>query len=136
MACLMQSRRSNGRLDLRITIAFIAVSILLIVMAGQSAEGQTFTTLHGFNGSPDGAMPAGGLVMDAAGDLYGTTQYGGAANLGMVFKLTHSGSGWILHRFTAFPVDPTTAGYPMPGLPSARTEISTGRPREAEAARA
>lgn len=37
----------------------------------------TKTTLHGFGGRSDGAGPSGGLVADAAGNLYGTTAFGG-----------------------------------------------------------
>jgi hypothetical protein len=42
----------------------------------------TETVLHVFKGntSNDGASPAGGLVIDAAGNLYGTTAYGGTGN--------------------------------------------------------
>jgi uncharacterized repeat protein (TIGR03803 family) len=48
-----------------------------------------FSVLHNFSG-PDGASPGAGLVMDPAGDLYGTTVFGGAdpGYAGTVFKLT------------------------------------------------
>jgi uncharacterized repeat protein (TIGR03803 family) len=56
--------------------------------------GWTETTLYDFRGSQDGdgALPSGGLVMDASGALYGTTEDGGgsgclAAGCGTVFKL-------------------------------------------------
>jgi uncharacterized repeat protein (TIGR03803 family) len=46
------------------------------------------TMLHSFGGS-DGVEPMAGLVIDSAsGVLYGTTQYGGANNQGVVFSLT------------------------------------------------
>jgi uncharacterized repeat protein (TIGR03803 family) len=41
---------------------------------------------HRFNFS-DGAQPAAGLIADAAGNLYGTTSFGGTNNYGTVFKL-------------------------------------------------
>jgi len=44
--------------------------------------------LHKFTGGKDGAFPAGRLVRDSAGNLYGTTQSGGAFFSGVVFKLT------------------------------------------------
>jgi uncharacterized repeat protein (TIGR03803 family) len=47
--------------------------------------------------------PAASLTMDAAGNLYGTTQYGGQDELGTVFKLTHKLQLWtytLLHEFT------------------------------------
>jgi uncharacterized repeat protein (TIGR01451 family) len=46
------------------------------------------TVLHRFTGATDGALPFADLVRDVAGNLYGTTQFGGANNKGVVFKLT------------------------------------------------
>jgi uncharacterized repeat protein (TIGR03803 family) len=46
----------------------------------------TETVLFDFNGT-DGANPWAGLVLDAAGNLYGTTYYGGAYNYGTVFEI-------------------------------------------------
>jgi uncharacterized repeat protein (TIGR03803 family) len=64
----------------------------------------TETILHSFgSGSGDGSLPQGGLTFDAAGNLYGTTYYGGAYNFGMAFELTPAGGGtWsetIMHSF-------------------------------------
>ena len=42
-----------------------------------------------FNSSSDGSNPYAGLIMDAAGNLYGTTFRGGASNAGTVFELSH-----------------------------------------------
>ena len=50
-------------------------------------------TLASFDGT-DGANPAGGLVMDAAGNSFGTTGLGGTSNGGTVFELA-AGSGTI-----------------------------------------
>jgi len=47
------------------------------------------TVLHAFTGTPDdGYSPLGALVRDPAGNLFGTTYFGGTGNLGTVFKLT------------------------------------------------
>jgi uncharacterized repeat protein (TIGR03803 family) len=43
--------------------------------------------LYSFGGAGDGAFPAAGLITDAAGNLYGTTQSGGAYSYGTVFEL-------------------------------------------------
>jgi len=66
--------------------------------------------LHNFNVSGnDGYEPVGALVLDAAGNLYGTTDRGGSHQQGTVFELTHlAGGGWsekILHNFNANATD-------------------------------
>jgi|HubBroStandDraft_1064217.scaffolds.fasta_scaffold02830_4 uncharacterized repeat protein (TIGR03803 family) len=63
----------------------------------------THTVLYSFKAEPDGNSPDAGLIMDAAGDLYGTTRSGGNNFMGTVFKLRQSSSGhWtetVLYRF-------------------------------------
>jgi uncharacterized repeat protein (TIGR03803 family) len=50
--------------------------------------------LHGFGGAAnDGSLPYAGLIMDKAGDLYGTTSEGGAYSFGTVFKLSREKGG-------------------------------------------
>lgn len=52
----------------------------------------------------DGQWPSPGLVTDASGNLYGTTQYGGTSNLGMVFELSSTSTGWkesALYNFSS-----------------------------------
>jgi uncharacterized repeat protein (TIGR03803 family) len=48
----------------------------------------------------DGAHPLAGLVSDADGNLYGSTELGGPHNQGTIFKLSRSGKETILHSFT------------------------------------
>jgi len=56
--------------------------------------GWTETVLHSFSNT-DGALPFAGLIFDAAGNLYGTTQQGGSYGFGTVFELTPTaGGGW------------------------------------------
>jgi uncharacterized repeat protein (TIGR03803 family) len=80
------------------------------------------TLLHSFNGNTgnpnttDGANPMGGLLMDAAGNLYGTTIAGGEADseAGTLFKLTPGKSGksaWTFSTLYSF------GGYPDGGGP-------------------
>ena len=77
-------------------------------------EGWTETILYSFNGGSDGANPGyGNLVFDQAGNLYGTTQAGGAYGQGTVFKLTPSNGGWtesILYSFTGSPMAAPVSG--------------------------
>ncbi len=83
------------------------------------------TVLHTFGGSLtlprriDGANPEGGVVVDARGNLYGTTYYGGPTwlgdgnlGLGVIYELTPS--RWkILHNFTGYPDDGANPGAGM-----------------------
>ena len=58
------------------------------------------TVLHSFQGNNDGANPDGALVIDGAGNLFGTTVFGGgSADDGTVFMLDHSGKEVVLHSF-------------------------------------
>jgi uncharacterized repeat protein (TIGR03803 family) len=61
------------------------------------------TVLHNFTGTPDGDSPYGRLLIDAKGNLYGTTNYGGTAGAGTVFKLAPDGTETILHSFLGTP---------------------------------
>jgi hypothetical protein len=62
--------------------------------------------LHKFNGA-DGDSPGAGLILDASGNLYGTTEEGGNGTCnggcGIVFELTQkTGGAWtekVLHKF-------------------------------------
>jgi uncharacterized repeat protein (TIGR03803 family) len=51
-------------------------------------DGWVLTSLHDFQSSPDGAHPYGNLVMDASGNIYGTTYDGGDSGLGTVWEIT------------------------------------------------
>jgi uncharacterized repeat protein (TIGR03803 family) len=63
------------------------------------------TVLYSFTGSPDGANPYAGLVMDNSGNLYGTAENGGAFGFGTVFKIDASGIETVLHSFAGSPTD-------------------------------
>lgn len=67
------------------------------------ASGGTESILHSFSATgaakADGVFPEGGLVVDAEGNLYGTTYDGGAFHTGVVFKLSPQGAETVLHSF-------------------------------------
>jgi uncharacterized repeat protein (TIGR03803 family) len=103
----------------RIAIGFIVVSVLLLA-APPLVRCQTETVLHSFNGQSgngDGVQPGAGLVMDKAGNLYGTTVWGGDLSCnpngpypgcGTVFKLVPDGvnstESWV-YNFGTQPGD-------------------------------
>src|SRR3984893_1833366 len=67
------------------------------------SPGGTEAVLYSFCSLPscsDGSGPFAGLIADRAGNLYGTTTYGGASGIGVVFKLSPSGTETVLHSFT------------------------------------
>src|ERR1039458_8091731 len=66
------------------------------------------TVLYSFSGGADGGYPVAGVIRDSAGNLYGTTYYGGTANAGVVYKLDTTGHETVLYTFTGR-VD---GGYP------------------------
>jgi uncharacterized repeat protein (TIGR03803 family) len=55
--------------------------------------GAGYTTLYQFSGASNGSNPFGSLVINGA-DMYGMTSSGGANNLGCIFKILTSGSGY------------------------------------------
>ena len=62
------------------------------------------TVLYNFTGGADGGDPAGGVIRDSAGNLYGTTVFGGAACCaGVVFKVDMAGNDTVLHSFACGP---------------------------------
>ncbi|HZQ68236.1 MAG TPA: choice-of-anchor tandem repeat GloVer-containing protein [Terriglobales bacterium] len=80
---------------MRLTTTLLAI---LLLFTGAAAS-QNFQVVHTFSG-PDGSFPNGDLFRDAAGNFYGTTQFGGASNQGVVFKLDSSGKETVLYSFT------------------------------------
>jgi uncharacterized repeat protein (TIGR03803 family) len=65
-------------------------------------DGSGYAVLYNFCGlasCADGSGPSGGVILDAAGNLYGTTYTGGANNSGAVFSLMPSGTYTVLYSF-------------------------------------
>ena len=73
-----------------------------------------FSVLYSFSGLSDGGNPEGGVVLDAAGNLYRTTLYGGIGypGAGVVFKIDAGGRYSVLHAFLAY----SDGGYPHAGV--------------------
>lgn len=66
------------------------------------------TVIYAFKGGADGSRPSSGVIADASGTLYGTTEQGGKTGTGCnygcgtVFRLTSSGSGYTKSTLYAF----------------------------------
>lgn len=75
------------------------------------------TALHDFcskTGCPDGFNPIAPLVLGTDGNFYGTTEFGGAVDYGVVFKITPAGKLTVLYNFDrrhgAYPIGPLVQG--------------------------
>jgi uncharacterized repeat protein (TIGR03803 family) len=79
---------------MKLTLTLLVMTLLLT-----AATAQTFSVLYTFNYT-DGGLPNGGLIIDTAGNLYGTTQFGGSTRQGVVFKLDAKGQQTVLYTFT------------------------------------
>src|ERR1019366_8743737 len=92
-------RVNRPSIRLMATLA-IFTAILFVTSTWAAAEEKV---LHSFSGGADGTYPYGGLIFDAAGNLYGTTTSGGTSNTGTGFELTPAAGGtWtekVLHNF-------------------------------------
>jgi uncharacterized repeat protein (TIGR03803 family) len=83
----------------------LALTIISLVLAA-NAGAQTETVLFSITGGADGVYPFGGVISDAAGNFYGTTEYGGVngACCGSVWEISPASAGGytetVLHTFT------------------------------------
>jgi len=79
---------------------------LVFQLVPQAHGKWTQNVLYDFQPGGDGEYPSGTLAFDARGDIYGTTQYGGAHDGGTVFELKPHAGGWtetVLHSLCAAP---------------------------------
>ena len=91
-------------------------SILLFfvsMFAAQIASAQGYTDLYEFGGKPGGCCPQHPSIMAQGrdGNLYGITTFGGANNIGTVFKITPTGTLTQLYSF-----DTVHGSTPVGGL--------------------
>jgi uncharacterized repeat protein (TIGR03803 family) len=70
------------------------------------------TVLHSFANGSDGRLPLENLIVDHAGNLYGTTTYGGTYSAGTVFRLAPDGTETVLHSFA----NGSDGAYPLSAL--------------------
>lgn len=79
----------------------------------------TSQVLWDFKGAPDGDTPVAELLLAPNGNFYGTTKFGGTANLGTIFLLRHTpAGGWheeVIHSFTGADGSNPAGGLIMDG---------------------
>jgi len=98
--------------------------VFKITLAGKE------TLVYGFKSVPDGENPYTSLIQGSDGNYYGTTEYGGTAQRGTVFKVTPAGVETVLYSFPdqtegAYPQLPLTQG-PDGILYGAATDCASG----------
>jgi uncharacterized repeat protein (TIGR03803 family) len=97
----------GNNLSCAIRTAAIVVALVLFASSVSAGEWKE-KVLYSFQGGRDGSVPAGGVVFDKQGNLYGATSDGGAANDGTVFELiapAKPGGAWtesVLHIFRGY----------------------------------
>ena len=118
MKMLMTTRTSRPVSENRVSRMKLplAVTVLVLSFTVAPAQAQSFSVIHTFSGGPDGAVPEAGLTIDGAGNLYGTTEFGGSqvcgGGCGTVFKLSYRGGGWVLTTIYGF-IGYLDSGYPV-----------------------
>jgi uncharacterized repeat protein (TIGR03803 family) len=111
-------RDEEGEMDVQSMLFFgdprrrfqvkLALSLLALTLLVTAASAQTFSVFSTINFT-DGSGPNGGLILDSAGNFYGTTQFGGSSNRGVIFKLSPTGQETVLYTFTGS----TDGGIPI-----------------------
>jgi hypothetical protein len=85
----------------------LTILIAVLISAGSALAAKPGAqVIYGFLGGGDGSNPVSNLIADAAGNLYGTTEYGGAGGFyGTVFELvrpTTPGGTWTKNALYSF----------------------------------
>lgn len=98
------------------------LAIVFSMSVSIAALAQTEVTLYSFKGGQDGYYPLGGLILDASGNLYGTTFFGGTTSLfcgvgcGTVFQLRPTAGTWTFQTLHSFKGQPADVGHPFAEL--------------------
>jgi len=107
----MQSKQRLILFAAVLTVVFGCLTIATPLFAASSEK--TLYRFCALKDCTDGDLPNGALIFDAAGNLYGTTDFGGTTGNGTVFELVHGASGWtenVLYNFCS--TSKCSDGYP------------------------
>jgi hypothetical protein len=72
------------------------MTCLLAGMIATHASAHGFEVIHNFTNGSDGGVPPYTLVLDKKGRLLGTANQGGTNEAGIIFRVMHKKSGWLL----------------------------------------
>lgn len=77
----------------------------VVFKLSRSSSGWIETVLYAFTGGTDGAHPSGGVILDSAGNLYGTTWFSNNGTAGgTVFELSPSNGSYVEHTLATLDV--------------------------------
>ncbi|HEV2381540.1 MAG TPA: choice-of-anchor tandem repeat GloVer-containing protein [Terriglobia bacterium] len=93
-------RRAHGVTTRSVWLTLAAGIVFLPLVATTVARASNYSVIHTFGLGKDGARPHAGLIADAAGNFYGTTEDGGAYGFGAVFAVKANGQETVLYSFT------------------------------------
>jgi len=91
--------RNAGALPPSVLVASILFLLPLTSARGQAQTGYSLKVFHSFTGT-NGGGPLSYPIRDAAGNLYGTTEFGGASGIGTVFGIDSKGNQTLLYSFS------------------------------------
>ena len=107
-------------------IVLLTLGILLLAIGvrmaspSHAAAASSGKIIYSFAGGADGAYPESDLILDAAGNLYGTTSAGGTSGCyggcGTVFELARTKDGWKHQVLYSFAGGSNDGAYPAAGL--------------------
>jgi len=81
-------------------VSTFALTLASPLVSSRAMADSTYTTIHSFGSiTNDGTQSLSSLTLGSDGNFYGTTQAGGASDLGAIFKMTPGGIVTILHSF-------------------------------------
>jgi len=122
----------SARAELPCRASMLSLLAAIVLMAAGSTpafadSSAALSTLHVFTGSAtDGASARAGLVQGGDGDFYGTTQGGGSAGDGIVYKVSTDGALTVLHSFEGADGSTPSAGLVLGGDGNFYGTTSTG----------
>src|SRR6185503_6946229 len=103
----------------------------VIFKLSPSGNRYTYQVLHSFDGAAEGGVPATSLIIDAAGNLYGTATADGANFGGTAFELSPVQDGsWtyqVLTNFCSQASGNCVQGM-VPESPLTYTKAASGKP--------
>ncbi len=93
---MMRTQKNFGPAIAQIAACFV------LCLASVVAQAQTLTVLHNLTGGIGGDTPLAGVTLDQQGRIYGTTEFGGSHQNGMVYRLAREGEGWVFSPIYSF----------------------------------